>query len=138
MCGFLIMRNVTPIEQAKCSAIVTNLVELGIVTKKDLELLKKPLSKKEKEVLKHYLQGMTAQEIAYAVNLACRTVESYIERIKEKLYAKRKSEIFIKAYKLLFLEKILFEINCCGCFVIWDSNYIQPNHLKHYEIIETI
>lgn len=52
------------------------------------------LTAREKQVLKHYLQGSTAKNIAQKIFLSARTIESYIERIKVKLNIRTKEELF--------------------------------------------
>ena len=51
------------------------------------------LSKREKECLKLFLKGKTAQETASLLNISRRTVETYFENIKDKLGCFTKAEI---------------------------------------------
>jgi DNA-binding CsgD family transcriptional regulator len=51
------------------------------------------LSKREQECLKYLLQGKTAKEIGAALSISYRTVESYIESIKNKLGCWSKNEL---------------------------------------------
>lgn len=58
------------------------------------------LSLREKECLKFYLQNETAKSIAERLNLSSRTVESYLENIKNKLDCYKKPELIKKAQEL--------------------------------------
>ncbi len=55
------------------------------------------LTKQETCVLKHYLQGKSAKEIARDTGTASKTVEFYISKIKEKLNCSLRSDVFRKA-----------------------------------------
>jgi DNA-binding CsgD family transcriptional regulator len=61
------------------------------------------LSKREKEVLRYLLSGKTAKESAIHMKLSFRTVEYYLENIKDKLGCINKRELFPYAR---LLEKI--------------------------------
>lgn len=54
---------------------------------------KKPLTPREMSILKHLSFGQTNQEIANELHLSRRTVESYIETLKNKLGVEKKSQI---------------------------------------------
>lgn len=58
------------------------------------------LSSREKEVLSLYLQGETARSIAERLLLSSRTVESYLENIKNKLNCYQKTELLKRAQEL--------------------------------------
>lgn len=58
------------------------------------------LSFREKEVLILCLQGETAGSIAEKLSLSPRTIESYLENIKNKLHCYRKTELLKKAQEL--------------------------------------
>lgn len=58
------------------------------------QLGKVQLSKRERSCLKHLLIGRTAREIAEFYELSPKTVETYINRIKQKLKCKTKSQLF--------------------------------------------
>lgn len=51
------------------------------------------LSKREQQCLMHYTKGKTAKQIALLLNLSCRTIESYLENIREKLGVSSKMEL---------------------------------------------
>ena len=57
-------------------------------------------SPREKEALNLYLQGETARSIAEKLHLSSRTVESYLENIKNKLNCYQKTELLKKAQEL--------------------------------------
>lgn len=61
------------------------------------------LSKREIECLKCYVKGMSATEIADELLLSSRTIESYIENIKNKLSCYKKSELI---HKLHYMEEL--------------------------------
>lgn len=54
------------------------------------------LSKRENDCLYHYSRGKTTREIAVILNLSKRTVEHYLENIKNKLGVTTKSELIDK------------------------------------------
>ncbi len=58
------------------------------------------LSPREKEILSLYLQGETARSIAERLYLSSRTVESYLENIKNKLNCYQKTELIKRAQEL--------------------------------------
>ncbi len=51
------------------------------------------LSKRERQCVKHLIQGKTAKETAYLLKLSHRTIEFYFENIKNKLSCSTKQEI---------------------------------------------
>jgi DNA-binding CsgD family transcriptional regulator len=55
------------------------------------------LSEREKECLQQLLLGKTAAEIGQSLHLSPRTVESYLENLKEKLSCDTKRELFSRA-----------------------------------------
>lgn len=64
------------------------------------------LSARELECLFCMLRGMTAKEIGIKINLSKRTIESYIENIKNKFGCNTKSEMLIIAIKLGYMNFI--------------------------------
>jgi two-component system response regulator NreC len=54
----------------------------------------KPLSKREREVLRLLAQGNSNQQIADAIRLSVKTVETYRTRLSEKLGLKGRAELF--------------------------------------------
>jgi DNA-binding CsgD family transcriptional regulator len=66
---------------------------------KDLGLLEQ-LTTKEHELLKLFLTGYTMRQAAEEINLSRRTVEDYLERIKNKLHCDSKSELITKSIEL--------------------------------------
>jgi DNA-binding CsgD family transcriptional regulator len=61
------------------------------------------LSKREKECLALLKQGYTYQSIGACLGLSARTVEHYIDSIKNKLGLEMRSELYLAAEKLLQL-----------------------------------
>ncbi len=64
------------------------------------------LTKREVECLFLLIHGKTAKEIAKFLNISFRTVETYIEKIKNKLQVESRSEIIEKAIESNLLEII--------------------------------
>ncbi|WP_058493097.1 PAS and helix-turn-helix domain-containing protein [Legionella worsleiensis] len=72
------------------------------------------LSERETECFFYLLRGHSAKSVSTKLNLSVRTVESYLENIKNKLNCTTKSELIEKAYSLGYLHiipKALFQIN---------------------------
>jgi DNA-binding CsgD family transcriptional regulator len=59
------------------------------------------LSDREKACMYHLSQGLTLKEIARQLNLSPRTIETYIERVKEKLNCKNKADLIFAFMKYL-------------------------------------
>ena len=64
-------------------------------------------SKREIETIYHLLNGRTAKLSAIKMGISHRTIESYIEKIKQKLGCQYKRDIFSKIDTLKFLEYYL-------------------------------
>ncbi len=58
------------------------------------------ISPREKEVLRRYLLGETAKSISEQLHLSSRTIESYLENIKNKLNCFSKTELLKRAQEL--------------------------------------
>lgn len=56
------------------------------------------LSRREKECLGYLMRGKTMREIALTLNLSVRTIEAYIENLKNKFGVTRKSELLELAF----------------------------------------
>lgn len=54
------------------------------------------LSKREISCANLLLSGMTYKEIAIQLNLSYRTIETYIENLKQKLHCRNKTELVLK------------------------------------------
>jgi trans-aconitate methyltransferase/DNA-binding CsgD family transcriptional regulator len=61
---------------------------------------------KEAFVLKHYLQGKSAKEIAELSAISAKTVEFHLSRIKDKLQCSRRSDIYQTAIRYGFINLI--------------------------------
>ncbi len=57
------------------------------------------LSKQQNKCFLLLFEGLTAKEIAHKMNLSFRTVQHYLERIRELLGCKDNKELIIKYYK---------------------------------------
>lgn len=62
---------------------------------------KQNFSKREIECLYHLMKGKSARETGIEINLSQRTVEFYLNSLKEKLCCRKKSEIFDKVFSIL-------------------------------------
>lgn len=51
------------------------------------------LSAREQECVRYFLQGKTAKETAYLLNLSYRTIEEYFTNIKKKLHCRNKRDL---------------------------------------------
>lgn len=60
------------------------------------------LSRREYETLNMYLEGLTRKEIARAMGISFWTVDTYLERARQKLGARNMREAVSKA----FIQKI--------------------------------
>lgn len=60
-------------------------------------ILEAQLTKREHDSLELVMMGKTAKEIGIALNLSTRTIEKYLENIKQKMHVKTKSELIEKA-----------------------------------------
>jgi len=65
-----------------------------------LPLQKSVLTKREFQVAQHILEGKTAQESAFLLGLSKRTIEYYIENIKNKFGCSRKPELLVELLKM--------------------------------------
>lgn len=62
------------------------------------------ITPREVEVIYHITNGRTAKESAVLMNISFRTVQVYIEKIKQKLQCSRKNEIFNKINIVEFFQ----------------------------------
>lgn len=62
-------------------------------------IFKKSLTKREYEVAKLIVEGYTAKQCAEKLNLSRRTVEFYVDNIKNKLCCFKKSDLIVKLIK---------------------------------------
>jgi DNA-binding CsgD family transcriptional regulator len=60
-----------------------------------------PLTPREQDCLHYTLQGMTAKDIANELNISRRTVESYLENVKDKWHCQNKAELIIRAAQIM-------------------------------------
>ncbi len=104
----------------------------GIVEQSELSSLQNdPLSsltKRELQCVAFISLGQTASDIALTLGLSVRTVEHYIENIKEKLGCKRKSQVSKLVAGLsqhpIYIEKIKTEVN----------KYIKREYEKKHDL----
>lgn len=76
---------------------VSFLKDIGI---QDLSLL----SKREMDVAARLVKGYSASEIGFQLNLSKRTVESYLENMKNKLHCHSKAELIQKCFVFPFVS----------------------------------
>lgn len=67
-------------------------------------------TKRQAQVLSAILKGQTTEEMAHLLNLSKRTIEGYIEKIKEKLDCNNKFKIIGKAFSMGFIELMFMNI----------------------------
>lgn len=60
------------------------------------------LTKRQSECLYHLVRGLTAKQIAKVLGLSNRTVEFYLENLKEKFNCSNKSDLITKAFEMGF------------------------------------
>lgn len=77
--------------------LVTQL--LGEISRSYRTENKKLLSKRELQCVQLLVLGYTAGDIAHALSLSIRTIESYLESIRNKLQCSKKSEIISKVLR---------------------------------------
>lgn len=92
-------------------------------------------SKRETECLFYLLDGCTAKEIARAINLSPRTVENYIENMKDKLGCTTVSELIIKILQSDIKEDVsgIF----ASCFAEDNLNPLSKE-ITNIRILKTI
>ncbi len=66
------------------------------------------LTDRELEIMKYFIQGCPASQIALELFISKRTVEHHIERIKDKFYASSKSELIGKIRELESIGYFMF------------------------------
>jgi DNA-binding CsgD family transcriptional regulator len=71
---------------------------LGKTYSIDAPFQKYNLSKRESECLFYWLRGKTAKDIAAIMQLSPRTIETFLDRVKNKLGCFTKAEVFDKAH----------------------------------------
>ena len=69
------------------------------------------LTKREAQVMVHFIHGMSTTQVAEALELSRRTIEFYINNIKIKLDCRLKTDLIYKILNSDFLESIDFHIN---------------------------
>jgi len=80
---------------------ITDQISTNILTISSTENLKIPkLSQRQIECLYYLFRGLTNKQIAKTLNLSPRTIETYVEQLKNKLACNTKSELIAKAFEL--------------------------------------
>ena len=77
------------------------LQECNQLIKKLSEKLKQPISSREGECLFYLMRGKSARETGALLNLSQRTVEYYLDSLKDKLNCRKKSEMIDNVCSLL-------------------------------------
>ena len=65
-----------------------------IKTLKDPSLMNLNITKREVDILRYYYKGKPAREVAETLGLSIRTIEHYLENIKDKLLCATRSDLF--------------------------------------------
>jgi DNA-binding CsgD family transcriptional regulator len=68
-------------------------------------------TKREFEVFRQLLNGATAKKIAMQSNLSCRTIEFYIQNIRDKMVCQRKTDIRERAIELGMFGDTVYSLN---------------------------
>lgn len=85
--------NDNPINKPKC--------DLG------QKVLNLELTQRQSQCLYYLILGMTAKQIGKIINLSPRTVEFYINQLKEKFSCRNRSELIRKAVEMDFIRNLL-------------------------------
>lgn len=78
-----------------------NCQEIQAIKNKLTEKTRQFISLRESECLFHLIRGKSARETGYALNLSQRTVEFYLNSLKDKLNCRKKSELIEITFKFL-------------------------------------
>ncbi len=94
----------TIIDQSVFKQIVTDYTRLS-KKQSEIQLLKKEeqpveLTPREREILRHLVQGLTNKEISSATNLAVDTVKTHLRNIYRKLQVKNRTQAISMAVKM--------------------------------------
>lgn len=87
-------------EQQRISMMPKSFARQEFLTHLGLVSPLKRLTSREISILDLILLGLTAKEIAEQLDLSFRTIEHYIEKMKDKLDCRSKSELIQKAHEL--------------------------------------
>lgn len=87
-----------PVIQLESSKKIKFFKQIG--KHKNLSLLKLNLTPREIECLRYYFQGKTAREIGIFLKLSSRTIEHYMDKIKDKLLCNNRSELFTRLQQM--------------------------------------
>lgn len=97
--GMTIVVGKHSISDSLSKAIELRLIDMPSSQQNNMHLLEnKFLSKREKECLNQIVRGKSARAIADLLGLSKRTVEGYLENIKNKLNVSTKSELIAKIF----------------------------------------
>ena len=83
---------------------LTSMTEMGLfntIENKFIDNEKVFLSKQQKICATYLLQGLTNKDIALKMNLSRRTIESYIETMKNKFHCRNKTQLILKLSKII-------------------------------------
>ena len=84
--------------------IEENLPEFDVLAKKLYRGYGQSITKRESQCLFYLIRGKSARETGIALNLSQRTVEFYLDSLKDKLNCSKKSGIVEKVFNLLSLK----------------------------------
>ena len=83
---------------------LTSMTEMGlfnIFENKNIDNEKVFLPKQQKTCAIYLLQGLTNKDVALKMNLSERTIESYIETMKNKFHCSNKTQLILKLSKIM-------------------------------------
>lgn len=95
-------QNVTSLANALGLLVHTNLLSANQLKIKPLSVTFPNLSTREQDILRLVTHGKTARQAAEILQLSKRTVEHYIDNLKNKMNVKSKSELIEKSMQFLY------------------------------------
>ena len=92
------------LDKSPISDFLTSMTKMGlfnIFENKNIDNEKIFLPKQQKTCATYLLQGLTNNDIALKMNLSRRTIESYIETMKNKFHCRNKTHLILKLSKIM-------------------------------------
>ena|SRR3990167_193833 len=92
------------LDKSLIAGFLTSMTEMGLFNtfeNKNINNEKAFLSKQQKACAFYLLHGFTNKDIALKMNLSRRTIESYIETMKNKFHCRNKTQLILKLSKMI-------------------------------------
>jgi DNA-binding CsgD family transcriptional regulator len=90
------------------------------------------LSKRETECLFHLLEGKSNKQVAKLLNISVRTVEDYLNNVKNKLGCFSKEELIFKAIKSGILDSVRENFNALNKEIV-NSKQLHSTEVNNRE-----